>query len=171
MAEPVTAYLGLGGNLGDRLAALTQALQLLDSTSGICRTACSSIYETEPWGVTDQPSFLNLVAAFETTLEPANLLTVCKCVEATVGRTASYRWGPRLIDVDILLYGDRIVSVADPDLQIPHPRMTQRAFVLVPLAEIAADLTLPGSCASTQNLLEGTSGREGVIRWGPAPLR
>ena len=124
MAEPVTAYLGLGGNLGDRLAALTEALQLLDSTSGICRTACSSIYETEPWGVTDQPSFLNLVAAFETTLEPVNLLTVCKCVEATVGRTASYRWGPRLIDVDILLYGDRIVSVADPDLQIPHPRMT-----------------------------------------------
>ncbi len=169
MAEPVTAYLGLGGNLGDRLAALTEALQLLGSTPGMRRTACSSVYETEPWGVTDQPSFLNLVAAFETTLSPVDLLLACKSIEATVGRTTSYRWGPRLIDVDILLYGDRIVSVTDPDLQIPHPRMTQRAFVLVPLAEIAADLTLPGSCASTQNLLEGTSGREGVIRWGRAP--
>lgn len=166
MAEPVVAYLGLGGNLGDRLASLTEALRFLDATPGMRRVACSSVYETEPWGITDQPSFLNLVAAFETTLSPQDLLAVCKQVESQVGRTESYRWGPRLIDVDILLYGDQVVSVADPDLQIPHPRMTQRAFVLVPLAEIAADATVPGREERATQLPSKVDGVEGVVRWG-----
>ena len=169
MADPVITYLGLGGNLGDRLAALTEALALLDAAPGMRRVACSSVYETEPWGVTDQPRFLNLVAGFETTLAPIDLLVACQSVEATVGRTASYRWGPRLIDVDILLYGDAVVNLATPDLQIPHPRLHQRAFVLVPLAEIATDASVPLDGYTVRRLLDDVDGREGVIRWGDAP--
>ena len=166
MAEPVTTYLGLGGNLGNRMAALTEALRLLDFTPGMRRAACSSVYETEPWGVTDQPGFLNLVAAYETTLSPADLLTACKTVEATVGRVASYRWGPRLIDVDILLYGDEVVDLAEPDLQIPHARMAQRAFALVPLAEIAPDTRVPPPGDTVRRLLDDVDGKDGVARWG-----
>ncbi len=166
MAEPVTTYLGLGGNLGDRLAALTQALRLLDATPGMRRIARSSVYETEPWGVADQPNFLNLVAGFETTLDPADLLAVCQSVEATVGRTASYRWGPRLIDVDILLYGEQVVNLDAPDLQIPHPRLRQRAFVLAPLAEIAPDATLPPDGTTVRTLLDGVDGKDGVVQRG-----
>ena len=171
MAGPVIAYLGLGGNLGDRLAALTAALRLLDATPGMRRIACSSVYETEPWGVTDQPGFLNLVAAFETTLAPVDLLRACQAVEVEVGRVASYRWGPRLIDVDILLYGDEVVSMADPDLQIPHPRMAQRAFALVPLAEIAPDTGVPPQGDTVRRLMDEVDGREGVTRWGTLPDR
>ena len=169
MAEPVTTYLCLGGNLGDRLAALTEALHLLDATPGMRCIACSSVYETEPWGVTDQPNFLNLVAAYETTLAPVGLLRACQSVEAEVGRIATYRWGPRLIDVDILLYGDQIVDSSEPDLQIPHPRMTQRAFVLVPLMEIAPDTKVPPQGDTVRLLLDEVDGREGVVWWGNAP--
>ncbi len=168
MDEPVIAYLGLGGNLGDRLAALTEALTLLDAAPGMRRIACSSVYETAPWGVTDQPRFLNLAAGFETKLTPTELLAACQSVEAMVGRTASYRWGPRLIDVDILLYGDEVVSLATPDLQIPHPRMPQRAFVLVPLAELAPDLAVPPNSVAVRRLLAAVDGKEGVMWWGNA---
>ena len=169
MAEPVTTHLCLGGNLGDRMAALTEALQLLDATPGMVRVACSSVYETEPWAVADQPNFLNLVVAYETTLSPADLLAACKFVEATVGRTPSFRWGPRLIDVDILLYGDQVVGSAEPDLQIPHPRMSQRAFVLVPLAEMIPDGVVPPAGSTVQRLLEQVDDRAGVVLWGDAP--
>ena len=171
MAGPVIAYLGLGGNLGDRLAALTEALALLDATPGMQRVSCSSVYETEPWGVTDQPRFLNLAAGFETTLSPVDLLAACQSVEARVGRAASYRWGPRLIDVDILLYGDEIVKLATPDLQIPHPRLTQRAFVLVPLAELAPELSVPPDGASIRRRLDEVDGKDGVVWWGTMPYR
>lgn len=166
MAERITTYLCLGSNLGDRMAALTEALRRLDDMLRMRRTGCSSVYETEPWAVADQPNFLNLVAAYETTLSPADLLRACKSVEAEVGRVASYRWGPRLIDVDILLYGDRVVNSTEPDLQIPHPRMTQRAFVLVPLAEIAPDAGVPPQGDTVRRWLDYVEGREGVIRWG-----
>ena len=169
MAEPITTYLCLGGNLGDRMAALTKALRLLDATPGMRRVACSSVYETEPWAVEDQPNFLNLVAAYETILSPEDLLAACQSVEAEVGRVASYRWGPRLIDVDILLYGDRMVDLADPDLQIPHPRMAQRAFVLVPLAEIAPDTGVPPDGPTVRRLLEQVDDRAGVVLWGNIP--
>ena len=169
MVEPVTTHLCFGGNLGDRMAALTEALRLLDATPGMRRIACSSVYETEPWAVADQPNFLNLVAAYETTLSPEDLLAACKSVEEEIGRVASYRWGPRLIDVDILLYNDQVVDLAEPDLQIPHPRMTQRAFVLVPLAEIAPDLSVPPQGDTVRRLLDEVDGREGVVWWGNAP--
>ena len=163
------AYLGLGGNLGDREAALREALQLLDAAPGLRPAACSSVYETEPWGVTAQPRFLNLVAAFETTLPPADLLATCQSIESTVGRAATYHWGPRLIDVDLLLYGGEVVSLATPDLQIPHPRLTQRAFVLVPLAEIAPELDVPPDGVSVRRLLDEVEGKDGVIRWAEPP--
>ncbi len=169
MAETITTYLCLGGNLGDRLAALTEALRFLDATPGMLRVGCSSVYETEPWAVADQPNFLNLVVAYETALSPADLLAACKSVEATVGRTPSFRWGPRLIDVDILLYGDVVVDLAEPDLQIPHPRMAQRSFVLVPLAEVIPDGIVPPDGPSVQRLLEQVEDRAGVALWGEAP--
>ncbi len=169
MAESVTTHLCLGGNLGDRMAALTEALQLLDATPGMVRIACSSVYETEPWAVANQPNFLNLVVAYETTLEPADLLAACKSVEATVGRIPSFRWGPRLIDVDILLYGDQVVDTTEPDLQIPHPRMTQRAFVLVPLAEVAPGTRVPPRGDTVRRLLDEVDGKDGVARWASLP--
>ena len=169
MAGPVITYLGLGGNLGDREAALREALRLLDAAPGLRQVACSSLYETEPWGVTDQPRFLNLAAGFETTLPPPALLAACQSVESTVGRAATYRWGPRLIDVDILLYGSEIVSLATPDLQIPHPRLTQRAFALVPLAELAPELGVPPDGMSVHRLLDQVDGKDGVLRWGDTP--
>ena len=170
MAQPpVIAYLGLGSNVGDRLAALTEALALLDATPGMRMLSCSSVYETEPWGVTDQPAFLNLAAGFETTLSPADLLAAGKSVESRVGRTESYRWGPRVVDVDILLYGDIVVNSVEPDLQIPHARLAERAFALVPLAEIAPDAIAPPDSASIRRLLDAVDGREGVVRWGDAP--
>ncbi|MYC31960.1 MAG: 2-amino-4-hydroxy-6-hydroxymethyldihydropteridine diphosphokinase [Chloroflexi bacterium] len=170
MAESVVTYLGLGGNLADRLAALTEALALLDSTPGMRILSCSSVYETEPWGVVDQPAFLNLAAGFETTLSPSELLAVCKQVESQVGRTESYRWGPRLIDVDILLYGDAVVSSTQPDLQIPHARLAERAFALVPLAEIAPDAVVPRLGKQVLQMLSKVDGNEGIVRWGDAPF-
>ncbi len=170
MAEPLITHLCLGGNLGDRLAALTEALRVLDATPGLRLSACSSVYETEPWAIADQPNFLNIVAAFETTLTPVDLLAECKRVESLIGRTESYRWGPRLIDVDILLYGGRRISVDDPDLQIPHVRLAQRAFALVPLAEIAPDIQVPPDGTTAQALLADVDGKDGVVRWGDAPV-
>ena len=169
MAESVVAYLGLGSNLGDRTAALAEALRLLDGEAGVELAVCSSVYETEPWGVTEQPAFLNLAAGVRTTLEPLQLLAVCQRVESQVGRTETYRWGPRVIDVDILLYGEEIVSVAAPDLQIPHARMSERAFVLVPLAQIADSVVVPPGGTTVGRLLARVDGADGVKRWG-APL-
>ena len=164
MAEPpVITYLGLGSNVGDRLAALTEALALLNATPGLQLLSCSSVYETEPWGVTDQPAFLNLAAGFETTLSPVDLLAAVKSVEQAAGRTETYRWGPRVIDVDIQLYGDEMVNSAEPDLQIPHALLRERAFALVPLAEIAPDLPVPPDGVLIRQLLDGVDGREGVV--------
>ena len=133
-----TAYLGLGANLGDRLANMREAVRLIDE-EGACRvTARSPVYETLPVGVEDQPDFLNAVIAIETSLGPAELLRLCKSIEKRLGRTRTNKWGPRVIDVDILLYGD--MPVREDDLVIPHPEMIGRAFVLVPLAEIAPDV-------------------------------
>lgn len=164
---PVTAYLGLGSNLGQREANLAQAVCLLARSQQVHVLHSSSVYETEPWGVTDQPSFLNAVLEITTFLSPVALLDLVKRVESEVGREPTFRWGPRLIDVDILLYGDQVVQGDEPDLQIPHPRMTKRAFVLVPLAELAPELVHPLSKVRVDQLAAGVEGKEGVKLWGP----
>lgn len=131
--------LGLGSNLGDRDAALRAALQSLAPAYQI--EQLSSVYETAPQLVVDQPVYHNLVCAGRARLSPHDLLRFLKTLEQQLGRRPSYRYGPREIDLDILLYGDQIINT--PDLTIPHPRMAERAFVLVPLAEILPDLLHP----------------------------
>lgn len=126
------AYIGLGSNQGDPGAHVESAIARLARLGTVARR--SRLYRTEPWGITDQPEFVNAVAALETELDPRALLRALKEIEAELGRTPTYRWGPRVIDLDILTYGAE--GVDESDLVVPHPRMNQRAFVLVPLAEI-----------------------------------
>ncbi len=132
-----TAYLALGSNVGDRLANLRQAVHLLSSTPGISVLRTAGVYETEPVGVHDQPWFLNSVVEVSTELSPGELLAAVKGVERSVGRTPTFRWGPREIDVDILLYQG--VQVAGEELTIPHSRMRERLFVLLPLRDLCPD--------------------------------
>jgi dihydropteroate synthase/2-amino-4-hydroxy-6-hydroxymethyldihydropteridine diphosphokinase len=132
-------FLGLGANLGDRARNLAEAIQRLEQQSEVINT--SSIYETDPWGFEDQPKFLNQVAEIRTDLSPAELLAFLKEIEADMGRKKTFRLGPRNIDLDILFYDD--LSVVSDSLTIPHPALAQRAFVLIPLNEIAADLRHP----------------------------
>ena len=140
------AFIGLGGNLGDPQAAMRDALHRLDASPDLSVVAVSSLYRTPPWGKLDQPDFLNAVVEVATTLEPRTLLDLCLATESQLKRVRSERWGPRLIDMDVLWFDDRRVDEAG--LQVPHPRMTERAFVMVPLAEIAPDLSLAGSTAA-----------------------
>ena len=136
MTAPVTAFLGIGTNVGDRLETLTSCLFVLDDTDGIAVEDVSGIYETAPWGVEDQDPFLNAVVRVRTTLGARELLADCHRTEAAFGRDRSQeqRWGPRTLDIDLLLYGDEVVD--EPDLVVPHPRLAERAFVLVPLMEV-----------------------------------
>ncbi len=138
------AYVGLGSNLGDREQTLRAALHELAASEGIEVVRVSSLRETDPVGYLDQPRFLNGVAVLETTLEPADLLARLLAVEARFGRdrAATAPQGPRTLDLDLLLYGDRRISLQN--LQIPHPRLHERAFVLEPLAEVAPGLEVPG---------------------------
>ena len=136
------AWLGLGANMGRRARMLAAALRALDATEGLGLIAASSVYETEPAGVTDQPAFLNMVARFGCSLTPAALLGAVQAVERDLGRVRTARWGPRTIDVDVLLLGEERLQTEE--LTIPHPELTRRQFVLVPLAELAPDLLLPG---------------------------
>lgn len=131
------AYLGLGSNLGDRAANLARA-RLLLAARGAGVTRASTVIETEPFGVEDQPRFLNQVLEVEWTLTARELLAAVQAVEGEVGRTPTFRWGPREIDVDILLFGDEVID--EPDLQVPHPDLWRREFVTGPLLEIRPDL-------------------------------
>ena len=151
------AILGLGGNIGDPRATMAAALQLLDADADISVTAVSSLYSTPPWGITDQPDFLNAVAIVETRLEPRVLLRRCLDVEQELHRVRDKRWGPRSVDLDILTYDD--LEVSEPGLEIPHPRMMDRAFVLVPLLELTPDLMVSGKRLDDR-LAE--IGREGI---------
>jgi 2-amino-4-hydroxy-6-hydroxymethyldihydropteridine diphosphokinase len=133
-------YLSLGTNLGDRLSNLKSAItSLVPEVQPIVQ---SSVYETKPWGYTDQPIFLNQVLKTNTVLEPMDLLEFFKHIEVSMGRRETFRFGPRLIDLDILFYDE--LEMATPELTIPHPRIKERAFILVPLNEIAPDLIHPG---------------------------
>lgn len=134
-----TAYIGLGSNVGDRLEHLRRALEALEA-KGIEVTAVSSVYETDPVGP-PQPDYLNAAAEVSTDLSPADLVRTLKEAEAQAGRYQRERWGPREIDLDLLLYGDQTID--EEGVAVPHPELTHRAFVLVPLIEIAPRLELP----------------------------
>lgn len=139
------AYIGLGANLGDREATLREALRLLGEADGIEVVAVSSLVETEPWGYADQPAFLNGAAALETTLRPLDLLALLLDVERRLGRVRADeapRYGPRTVDLDLLVHGD--LELDEPGLQVPHPRLRERRFVLAPLAELDPALVVPG---------------------------
>ena len=146
------AYLGLGTNLGDRESYLAQALKELGGLPTMEIGAVSSIYETAPVGLTDQPDFLNLVVSVRTTLSPRELMDALLNIENKMGRVRTVRWGPRVIDLDLLLFGD--VRVGVPGLSVPHPRLRERSFVLIPLAEIAPDLIFPGEKMTIKKLAE-----------------
>ena len=132
-------FLGLGGNLGDRREMMRSAVAEIRGVIDDVRA--SSLYESAAWGVTDQPAFLNAVVRGRTELSPLELLDATQALENDLGRVRERHWGPRLIDIDILLYGSEVID--QPRLKVPHPYMTQRGFVLRPLADLAAGLTLP----------------------------
>ena len=137
-----TAYIGIGSNVGERSSFCRRAVSALDDTPEIRVTAASGLYETEPVGGPPQRSFINLVARIETSLGPRTLLGGCKEIERMLGREPSdIRWGPRVVDLDVLTFGDEKIN--DEDLEVPHPRMLQRKFVLVPLLEIAPEASDP----------------------------
>jgi 2-amino-4-hydroxy-6-hydroxymethyldihydropteridine diphosphokinase len=159
------AFLGLGANLGDRLAALQRAVDLLD-VEGVHASASSRVWETDPvGGPPGQPPFLNAVTRVETELAPRDLLAACHRVESALGRVRVRRWGPRTIDLDVLLYDG--VTITDPELTIPHPRMAERLFVVLPLLDIEPDPVLPDG---THLLALPTTGTDGARPVAP-PLR
>jgi 2-amino-4-hydroxy-6-hydroxymethyldihydropteridine diphosphokinase len=138
----VRAYVGLGANLGAREETIRRAVDLLRAQPELDVVAVSTLRETEPWGPVAQPPFLNGAAAVVTTLEPRALLDVLLDVERRLGRVREERWGPRTIDLDLLLYGDAVVD--EPGLTVPHPRLRERPFALEPLVELDPDLVVPG---------------------------
>jgi 2-amino-4-hydroxy-6-hydroxymethyldihydropteridine diphosphokinase len=158
------AYLGLGSNLGDRLANLQMAVDLLAANPGLRIARSSRVYETDPVGGPDQPDYLNAVILAETTLPPSELLETCLDVERRLGRVRAERWGPRVIDIDVLMYDE--IDVDEPNLTIPHPRMSERAFVLVPLTELEPDPVLPNGLHLT-NVRLGRGAVLGVRPFAP----
>jgi 2-amino-4-hydroxy-6-hydroxymethyldihydropteridine diphosphokinase len=160
---PVIAYIGIGSNINDKRAHCLQAIESLAEAGRIVTT--SSFYCTEPVGYTEQEEFVNAVAAIETTLPPRELLRVCSTIEDRMGRERTIRWGPRTIDLDILLYGNEIVNL--PGLAVPHPLFAQRRFVMVPLAEIAPDVVHPVLNKSMLQLLTELKDPARVVKCGP----
>ena len=155
----VEVFISLGGNIGDPSVTIVDALTNLSKQQGVVVTTCSPFYKTPPWGKTDQAEFINACARLTTTLTPQALLETCLAVETSMGRVREERWGPRIIDIDILTYGDQ--TIADDNLSIPHPLIAQRAFVLVPLLDIAPDFSLHGKSIDT--MLQ-TLDRSGIKR-------
>lgn len=149
------AFLSLGSNIGDRHENLLEAIQLLEETKGILSVLSSPIYETAPVGFLDQANFLNLVLKLETNLQAESLLEVCQSIEQQLGRKRTIKNGPRTIDLDILLYDQDVVELAH--LQIPHPRMHERAFVLIPFAAIEGEVIFPTTGETIQDLIQKLS--------------
>jgi 2-amino-4-hydroxy-6-hydroxymethyldihydropteridine diphosphokinase len=151
------AYVGLGSNLGDRRELIREALKRMGRIDGVRVRKRSRIIETDPVGVAGQPRYLNAVAEVETRLEPAPFLRKLRAVERSLGRVRHERWGPRTIDLDLLLWGDR--SVSTRSLTVPHPRMSERRFVLAPLAELCPGRRVPGTGRTVRRLLRDVEGR------------
>ena len=158
------AYLGLGSNLGDRAGAIRTACMELGAHPEITVERLSSLYETPPVGMTDQPDFINAAIEIDTTLSARALLTACLAVEAQMGRVRNARWGPRVIDIDILVYGSEVID--EPDLKAPHPRLAERAFALAPLAEMEPALRPPGFQGDVTELLAQSNDRAAIRRIG-----
>ena len=155
-----SAWIGLGGNIGDVELGLKVSLQAIDDDAQCAIEAVSPLYETPPWGLLNQPPFLNCCAEISTSLKPEALLELCQQIELTGKRERIQRWGPRTVDIDVLVFEG--VEQDDELLTLPHPRMLERAFVMLPLADIAEDLVVTGETA-TQHLAKlDTSGIETV---------
>lgn len=151
----------MGSNLGDRRENLLAALRMLHAQPGVRVSEVSSLYESEPWGFLEQPHFLNMVVLVVTDRDPRGMLDVCRKVEDALGRVRGERWGPRVIDVDILLYDD--LEWDEEDLVIPHPRMDERDFVTVPLAELRARQR--GESATADGCKGSSGAQKGGLRW------
>ena len=154
----VRAYVGIGANLGERESSIHRAIELLGSRPGISVTGISTVRETPPWGPVEQPPYLNGAVELETELGPRALLEVLLDVERSLGRIRSgERWGPRTIDLDLLVHGDAVCD--EPGLTLPHPHLHERRFALEPLAELAPDLVVPGR-GTASSLLEALGPEE-----------
>ncbi len=161
-------YLGLGSNQGDRAATLAAARARLEA-AGVRVRRASPLYETEPVGVRDQPWFLNQVLEGETALAPGALLAAAKSIERALGRARGPRWGPRPIDIDILLYDDACIAETDPWLEVPHPELWRRLFVLVPLRDLRPDLRAPDGTPIATRIAALQAAVPGAVRPWPAP--
>lgn len=157
------AYLSMGSNLGNRLEYLHNAVRILDQDENIEIVRLSSIYETEPVGFTNQGNFLNLVMKIKTSYSAQELLEKCLNTEKIIGRKRGIRWGPRTIDLDILLYNQD--NIETDSLSVPHPRIQERAFVIIPLLEIEPNITIPKMKDPLYTILNGIPDKEGVRLW------
>lgn len=157
------AYISLGTNMGDRYKNLVNAIHYLKVEKEIHLVKCSSIYDTVPVGYTEQEDFLNMVISVRTTLTPNELLEICLRIEKDLGRKREFKWGPRIIDLDILLYNQE--NIEAENLIVPHPRMQERAFVLAPLIEIDSSIMIPNQDKSIEDYFNMNAEKEGVRIW------
>jgi len=160
-------FIGIGANLGNPVEACREAIERVGAIRETRLLRCSSLYITRPVGPQDQPSFINAVAEIRTAQAPRALLYALKEIEKQMGRTEAIKWGPRIIDLDILFYGQEVVQ--EEGLVIPHPEVHRRAFALVPLNEMASYMIHPGFGVSIRGLLDRLTDLSGVERYGPAP--
>lgn len=163
LSAPQTAYIGIGANLGDRKATMRETVGRLETLGLVI--AVSSLYETEPVGYLDQPPFLNAVAAIETTLTPTDVVRRLLAIERAMGRRRTFRNAPRTLDLDLLLFGDAVLNTTE--VTLPHPRMHERGFVLIPLAELAPDVIHPELRLPISELLAALTAGSAVRLYAP----